>query len=239
MGHTCLVLLCSALAAAELAAHLGKTYPADRFEAASAEPGSGKAILIGSAARERGIAGPAGEESYASGSRGERGYVVGGSPRGVLHGVYALLEKIGWGFYLSYDAAPPPRTERFTFSGWNISDQPAFRDRVVFQWRSFLSSASTWELEDWECWIDGASRMRYNNELCGTGIRLQQPLTLALAAPMGDGFAPGRYTARIHATPSRGMNAELRGGKAVIRLDPTPAGEVFCGVELSMDGPAK
>lgn len=85
-------------AAAELATLLGKTYPADRFEVASSAAGSGNAILIGSAARELGVSDPAGEESFAAGSRGERRYIVGGSPRGVLHGVYALLERLGWGF---------------------------------------------------------------------------------------------------------------------------------------------
>lgn len=79
------------------------------------------------------------------------------------------------------------------------------------------------------------------DELCTSGIRLQQPLALTLASPMGDDFAPVRYryTARIHATPGRRMEVELRGGKAVVHLEPTPAGAVICGLELSIDGPAK
>ena len=47
-----------------------------------------------------------------------------------INGVYALLEKLGWGFYLSYDAAPPPRTVPFDFAGWELADTPVFADRV-------------------------------------------------------------------------------------------------------------
>ncbi len=149
-------------AATELASHLAKIYPADRFEPANAVPRKGKAILLGAAARMLGVKTPSGPESFVVGSKGERGYVVAGDARGVLHGVYALLERLGWGFYLSYDAAPSPRKEPFGFAGWNLADKPVFRDRVIFQWHNFLSSASTWEYEDWQRWIDGASRMRYN-----------------------------------------------------------------------------
>lgn len=150
------------IAAAELASHLARLYAADRFEAASAAPQTGKAILLGAASRALGVKAPSAPESFVAGSKGERGYIAGADPRGLLHGVYTLLEKLGWGFYLSYEAAPPPRQDAFSFAGWDLADKPVFRDRVIFQWHNFLSSASTWELEDWQRWIDGASRMRYN-----------------------------------------------------------------------------
>ena len=88
--------------------------------------------------------------------------IAGADSRGVLYGVYGLLEKLGWGFYLSYEAAPVPKRVPFDFSGWNAADAPLVRDRVLFDWHNFLSSASTWELADWQRWIRGAARMRYN-----------------------------------------------------------------------------
>lgn len=149
-------------AASELAEHLTKLYPRDQFELASLPPRQGKAILLGGASRVLAIKAPSDPESFMVGHRGERGYIVGATPRAVLHGVYALLEKLGWGFYLSYDAAPAPRQEPFSFAAWDLADKPVIRDRVIFQWHNFLSSASAWEYEDWQRWIDGASRMRFN-----------------------------------------------------------------------------
>jgi hypothetical protein len=128
----------------------------------NAAPQSGKAILLGGAAQAIGIKSPAQPEAFTAGSKGDRGYIVAADGRGLLNGVYAVLENLGWGFYLSYDAAPTPRSEPFNFAGWDLADKPVFRDRVIFQWHNFLSSASTWEYEDWQRWIDGASRMRYN-----------------------------------------------------------------------------
>ena len=114
-------------AAAELAAHLARLYPADRFETANAAPRTGKAILLGSATRALGVKPPSGPESFVNGSKGDRGYIAGADPRGVLNGVYALLERLGWGFYLSYDAAPPPRQEPSASPGgtWRTSPSSA------------------------------------------------------------------------------------------------------------------
>ena len=45
----------------------------------------------------------------------------------MAYGVYALLEKLGCGFYLSYDALPPAKDEPFSFSGWQLADKPLAR----------------------------------------------------------------------------------------------------------------
>jgi hypothetical protein len=155
-------------AATELAEHLSRIYPADRFEVVSGMPPSGRAILVGTpgsfseilrfVSKEK-LSAP---ESFVVTGSARLGVIAGADARGALYGVYALLEKLGWGFYLSYDAAPPPRKQPFSFVEWQLTDAPVFADRVIFQWHNFLSSASTWEFADWRRWIRGAARMRYN-----------------------------------------------------------------------------
>ena len=88
--------------------------------------------------------------------------VAGADPRGVLFGVYALLEKLGFGFYLSYNTNPPGRHEPFKFDGWALNDRPLASTRMVFNWHNFLSGCSTWDLADWQQWITQSSRMRFN-----------------------------------------------------------------------------
>jgi hypothetical protein len=43
-----------------------------------------------------------------------------------------------------------------------MSDAPVVAERVVLNWHNFLSSASTWELEDWQRYIDQCVKMRFN-----------------------------------------------------------------------------
>ena len=73
-----------------------------------------------------------------------------------------MLEELGYGFYLSYTAAPPRHAEEFAFEGWDLRDKPLFGERLVFNWHNFLSSASTWEFEDWKFYINQAARMRFS-----------------------------------------------------------------------------
>ena len=90
------------------------------------------------------------------------GVIAGADPRGVLYGVYGLLEKLGYGFYLSYNTEPPPRPGPLRFADWKLSDAPLFPDRAVFPWHNFLSGSSAWDLPDWQRWMTQIGRMRYN-----------------------------------------------------------------------------
>jgi hypothetical protein len=159
-------------AAAELAEHLGHTYPSVRFSVVPVAPKSGHVVLLGTPDSSSEIGGYvpkarlAAPESFVV-THVQRfgttaGVIAGADPRGVLYGVYGLLEKLGWGFYLSYEAPPQPIRHPFGFAGWYAADAPLFKDRLVFNWHNFLSSASAWELEDWRRWIRGAASMRYN-----------------------------------------------------------------------------
>ena len=101
-------------------------------------------------------------ESFVITNRGSTAVIAGADPRGVLFGVYGLLEKLGFGFYLSYTANPPARTGPFSFDGWELADRPLVATRLVFNWHNFLSGCSTWDLADWQNWIAQSARMRFN-----------------------------------------------------------------------------
>jgi hypothetical protein len=159
------------LAAADLVDCLGRLYPADRFTLTTALPKRGRGIVVGCATnaavrRLVGDAAPVVPESFLvltqrNGVR-ELGIVCGADARGTAYGVYALLEKLGCGFYLSGDALPAAKPLPFSFDGWQLSDTPLVRDRLVFDWHNFLSGCSTWNLPEWKAWIQQSLKMRYN-----------------------------------------------------------------------------
>ena len=161
------------IAARDLAAMLGTIYPANSFPIVREIPASGRYIALGTARtlptqllKIIGVEKLKTPESFAvkAMSDGKRriGVIAGADPRGVAYGVYALLEKLGCGFYLSYDALPSPAKRPFTFEGWQLADQPLVRDRLVFDWHNFLSGCSTWNLPDWQKWIAQSQKMGYN-----------------------------------------------------------------------------
>src|SRR5512140_573205 len=104
-----------ALAAGELSRYLAKIYPNRSFPVGTALPAAGPAILVGTPQsqpelRRLGVAERLrGPESFSVSTAGRIGLGAGAGPRGALYGVYAPLAKRGCGFYLSYDALPPPR----------------------------------------------------------------------------------------------------------------------------------
>ena len=142
------------LAASELVSYLSRLYPDEQFTVAEREP-AGSSIVF------RHMAGAA--ESYSITAVNGKAVIASADGRGALSAVYALLEKLGCGFYLSYETLPPPRSGAVRFDDWALSDAPLVQDRLVFDWHNFLSSASTWEFDDWQRYIDRATRMRFNN----------------------------------------------------------------------------
>ena len=101
-------------------------------------------------------------ESYAITATENEAVIAGGGPRGVVYGVYALLEKLGCGFYLSGDAIPSARKEPLSFKDCNLADKPLVPTRLVFDWHNFLSGCSTWNLPEWQSWIRQSQKMGYN-----------------------------------------------------------------------------
>jgi len=88
-------------------------------------------------------------------------YIVSPDERGLLNASYALLEKLGCGFYVSGDVIPKPKKWN-GFEGWEMKDDPLTGERFLFNWHNFLSGCTGWNLEDWQKWIDQANKMRYN-----------------------------------------------------------------------------
>lgn len=156
------------LAATELSSHLHALYPQVRFAIAGTRRADQPAVLVGTVASSPELARyvDAGSlktpESFAIANRASTAVIAGADPRGVLFGAYALLEKLGFGFYLSYTANPPARTGPFSFAGWELADSPLVATRLVFNWHNFLSGCSTWDLADWQNWIAQSARMRFN-----------------------------------------------------------------------------
>jgi len=150
------------IAADELTAHLRILYPQTTFETGT--PSTGAAACVIRLETDATLSVP---DSYAVKVLNDREAVIAGSnPRAVLHAVSALLEKLGFGFYLSYSTqpAPMPDSAPFSFAGWDLQDAPApgAATRAVLDWHNFLTGCSTWNLDDWQRWITQISRMRFN-----------------------------------------------------------------------------
>lgn len=155
-------------AANELQSHLRILYPSVAFEVG---PPSANATLIylGTVSElpKRFVVQVkdelTGSDSYVVKVVGQQEAVIAGStPRAVAFAVDALLEKLGFGFYLSYSTAPPVLPSSFSIAQWELRDASIVDERVIFDWHNFLSSCSTWNLDDWQQWITQASRMRFN-----------------------------------------------------------------------------
>lgn len=158
------------LAAKELQTYLSKIYPDYSFEISHDAPQDNQSILIGTVEHldlpnTSLDSVPENPEGFLVTSFNmedvETGVITSRSPAGLIYGVYQLLEKLGYGFYLSYEMEPE-QYEHFTFDKWNFSDEPLVSERFVFNWHNFLSGCSGWNLEDWQQWITQSQKMGFN-----------------------------------------------------------------------------
>jgi hypothetical protein len=156
------------IAARELASHLSVLYPSTQFDIAA--PAAGSAVIyLGTPqdlparfAAEFNNNLPTSDSYVIRDGAPNEAVIAGATPRATLFAVDALLEKLGFDFYLSYNTAPAPTHVPFSFADWSVRDSPLIGERIVFDWHNFLSGCSTWNLEDWQNWITQASRMRFN-----------------------------------------------------------------------------
>ena len=158
------------LAAQELCKYLPDIYPNVSFRNGY-QPDRSSQVVVGTYARLlphfNGISLPVpGENGYiiCQGKSGDSRpcYIVGDTPRATLDAVYALLEKLGYGFYLTHDTAPIEK-KTLDFAEWQLSDHPMVDDRIVFNWHNFLSGCTSWNFPDWESWIYQSSKMGFNS----------------------------------------------------------------------------
>ena len=153
------------IAARELANALGKLYPNDEFAfALKKDPRANYAILVGTPGSMPGLSpsGLQGPESYVVHAQGKQATIVGADPRGVMYGVYGLLEKLGCGFYLTGDSLPEVLPGAFSLDAWDFADHPLVANRYVFNWHNFLSGCTGWDYADWESWIVQSQKMGFN-----------------------------------------------------------------------------
>jgi len=160
-------------AASELARYLSSLFPACRFSVAERPSQAGSYIRLGTLqdspqlSRYISRSDLSSPDSFAVSTAQEGqapvGIIAGADPRGTLFGVYAMLEKLGYGFYLSCDAQPKARPGLLTFDGWQWADAPLLEERIIFNWHNFLSGCSSWDLADWQKWIDQAAKMRFTS----------------------------------------------------------------------------
>ena len=162
-------------AAEVLKNYLSKIYLKDDFLIVNDVPDkSGMLIFIGSKMSLQDTDLPAGQmagqlplkpEGYAvfttQYNQQKAAVIAGHDEIGTLYGVYALLERLGYGFYLSYETLPEEK-QNFSFADWHLADYPRYPVRMVFNWHNFLSGISTWNLPDWKKWIEQSSKMKYN-----------------------------------------------------------------------------
>ena len=99
-------------------------------------------------------------EEYVVSNQGTSATIAGGSARGVLNGVYGILKKSGYDFYLSFDKTP--QSAVFSYSDWQLADKPLKGKRIIFNWHNFLSGCTGWDYEQWQLWIDNASKIGFN-----------------------------------------------------------------------------
>lgn len=99
-------------------------------------------------------------EEYLVTNKNNLAIISGGSDKGVLYGVYGMLEKLGYDYYISFDKKP--KTGKFNYYDWQLTDKPLKENRIVFNWHNFISGCSGWDLADWKAWIEQSSKMRFN-----------------------------------------------------------------------------
>lgn len=141
-------------AAARLQTYLRKTYSEITFTVADTpSPGADNIILE--------IDTQQSQEEYRIGRRDNRCVIAGGTPRAVMYGVSDLLEQLGWQFYLSYEIAPSS-PQAWDLTQFVTQDSPLVGKRIIFNWHNFLSGCTAWDLEQWQQWIEQASKMKFN-----------------------------------------------------------------------------
>jgi len=161
-------------AAAELSSFLKKIYVNDTFPVERSIPDSGNYILLGTLESMRELkpyvdaseVNDSGEFVVKQAERASQkiGVICGNNSRGVLDGVYSLLEqKLGYGFYLHCNASENPDRRSFSFNEWNLAARPMFTERMTFNWYNFISGVSAWNLPDYKQWIRQSARMRHTS----------------------------------------------------------------------------
>ncbi len=138
--------------------YLGKMYVNDTFSSETQLPEKGDAIVLK-------IVENLEEEEFQIISKKKNKQTIltlsAGSEKALYYATFQLLEKLGCGFFLSFETAPT-RQHEIQLEGINISDKSLTNERIVFNWHNFLSGCSSWDFEEWQHYIDQSSKMKFN-----------------------------------------------------------------------------
>jgi len=149
-------------AADELEKYLNQIYWGVKFETVGENESADIQFVLSKRAKDFGLGEhPTAKESFKIIQKDKKLYIISPDERGLLNATYALLEKLGCGFYISNDVLPEAK-KWISFKGWEMEDTPLFEDRNLFTWHNFLSGCTGWSLDDWKSYIDQANKMRYN-----------------------------------------------------------------------------
>tara|TARA_B100000809_G_scaffold46545_2_gene40955 strand:+ start:1423 stop:4218 length:2796 start_codon:yes stop_codon:yes gene_type:complete len=85
--------------------------------------------------------------------------------RGLLHGVYRLLEELGMGFYLGGETLPDESVDVSLPADFELTERPAFAVRGNLLHDNTLVGITTWGLDDWNVYLTDLARMRCNTVL--------------------------------------------------------------------------
>ncbi len=141
----------------DLASYLSKTYPKESFIISNKKGEGTKNIII----EITSSGGLRNDEAYKIFSDGDLLFIQGETSRALVNGVYGLLKELGWNFYLSFEV-PPVESKPLNFSAKKIENAPLKEKRIIFNWHNFLSGCTGWNLEQWQKWIDNASKIGFN-----------------------------------------------------------------------------
>lgn len=154
-------------AANQLNEYLKAIYPAYHFSVTSIINENNRTVcmgLPGNLSHKESVSKkiPLQKEGFLISCQNEKNVViVSRTEKGLFNAVYSLLEKLGYGFFLSSETLPAPK-DKLLFNDWETSDFPLQSERIVFNWHNFLSGCTGWNYEDWCSWIDQSAKMRFN-----------------------------------------------------------------------------
>lgn len=156
--------------AQELVDNLSKVYVNSRFILKEKDYSNKKGIYLGTSQSMPSLAGEIGNDTalvsydgYMIRNIQNRSFIYGQSDKGVVNGVYGLLNSLGYGSYIHKDAIPAKRNEKFTLEKINsLLSSPVVEQRINFAWHNFLSGCSSWDLPNWQHWITQSQKVGFN-----------------------------------------------------------------------------
>jgi hypothetical protein len=127
-------------------------------------PAPDPAVALEIAAGPGGEAGPYWEQGYSIDAFPDRRLltITGNSEIGLLYGVYAFLEELGFGFYFGGDVIPPPADRIRVPGDLSIHRDPAFGVRGVNPYHDFLNCPTTWNLDDYKWFFGQMAKQKLN-----------------------------------------------------------------------------